>query len=266
MASFILFKGGITILTIIKDGYNVDLKQLNLECIDFSVQSINGEHSFDKVQGQDGIANIDTTYNERNLFGEFHLETDSIDEFLTKRDEVYKLFSQRNELTIIDNEQPHKKWIVQVSEPFIIDNDLSATNAIFNINFVSKSIYAYGEKVKETITTDESTFIIYNSGDTEIEGNQHHLLITFKGNSEKLRIRNNYNDTQFQYLKTTENNDTIKLDRVYPYKNNKSIFEDTEYKRKNYGYITLERGSNQFNIYGVTGKYTVTFEFIPLYI
>lgn len=256
----------ITILTITKGGYKVDLKQLNLECIDFSIQSISGEHSLDKVQGQDGIANIDTTYNERHLFAQFYLETDTIDEFLDKRDEIYKLFRQRDELTIVDNEQPHKKWTVQVNEPFIIDNELSATNAVFDINFISKSIYAEGEKVKETITTDKDTFTVFNDGDTEVEGSQHYLLLTFEGKSDKFRIKNNYNDTQFQYLKKTKSNDVIKLDRVYPYKNNKNIFEDTEYKRKNYGYIKLERGSNQFKIYGVTGEYTVTFEFVPLYI
>lgn len=256
----------ITILTIIKNNYEVDLSALNLECIDFTIESLNAEQEYDKVEGQDGMANIDTVYNERYLHGEFYLKTDTVEEFLDKRDEMYKLFRQRDELTIIDEEQPHKRWKVNVAEPFVIDNELSATNAVFEVTFVSKTIYAFGETVAETITTDENTFIIFNDGDFEIEGNQHYIIITFEGKSDKFRLKNNYNETQFQYLKKTENNDVIKLDRVYPYKNDANIFADTEYKRENYGYITLERGSNEFNVYGVTGEYTVTFEFVPLYI
>ena len=251
----------VIILSIIKNGYEVDLDSLGLECINFEVESLSPEHTYSTVQGNDGLARIDTVYNARSIFTEFYLKADNNDDFIAKRDEIYKLFRQRDELTIIDNRQPHKRWIAQVESPFIIDNELSPNNDVFEVQFISKTIYAHGEPVTEVKTTDTNKFIVFNDGDFEIDGRYHALTMTFTGVSDKLRIRNNMNNSQWQYLGTTELGDVIKLERVYPYKNNTNIYEDT-----NKGYISLNEGSNEFEVFGATGDYTFKFEFIPLYI
>lgn len=251
----------IIILTIIKNGYSVDLEQLGLECIDFIVESLNPEHSYSKVQGQDGYANIETTYNGRTMRARFYLQANDNDDFINKRDEIYKLFRQRNQLTLIDERQPYKKWNAQVESAFTISEELSPSNAIFEVQFISKTIYAFGDEVTVNKETSTNKFIVFNDGDFEIDGKEHHLLITFTGQSHSLRIRNNMNNTQWQYYDDTDVNDTLTLERVYPYKNNINIFDDT-----NAGYIILERGSNEIELFGATGDYDISFKFIPLYI
>ena len=234
---------------------------MGLECIDFIVESLNPEHSFSKVQGKDGFADINITYNGRKIRARFYLHANNNDDFINKRDKVYKLFRQKDELTLIDKRQPHKKWNVQVESPFTIAEELSPNDAIFDIQFISKTICAFGDKVTVTKDTTTNKFIVFNNGDFEIDGREHYLIITFKGQSDKLRIRNNMNGTQWQYLGTTQNNDVLKLERVYPYKNGEDIFEET-----NAGFIILERGSNEIELFGASGDYDVSFEFIPLFI
>ncbi len=251
----------ITIITIIKNGYEVDLQAIGLRCLDFIVESLSPEHTYSTVQGADGIANIDTVYNGRAILAKFYLKADNNDDYLTYRDEVYKLFRQRDELTIIDNRQPHKHWNVQVSAPFTIGNELSPNKGVFELELISKTIYATGELYQETFTPTNNKFIIFNDGDFEIDGTQHHLIITFQGASDKFRIRNNLNSSQWQYLKETTEIDELKLERVYPYKNSKDIYEDTSG-----GYLILERGSNEIQVFGAIGEYTVSFEFLPMYI
>lgn len=251
----------ITIITIIKNGYEVDLQSLGLKCLDFIVESLSPKHTYSTVQGADGIANIDTVYSGRAILAKFYLAAESNDEYLMYRDEIYKLFKHRDTLTIIDNRQAHKRWNVQVSAPFTIDNELSASKGVFDLELISKTIYATGELYQETFAPTNHKFIVFNDGDFEVEGTQHHLVIKFNGASNKLRIRNNYNNTQWQYLGGTTESDELELERVYPYKNSKDIYEDT-----NGGYLILERGSNEIQVFGATGDYTVTIEFMPLYI
>lgn len=251
----------ITILKIIKNGYEVDLKSLGLKCLDFIVESLNPEHTYSTVEGADGIADIDTVYDGRIIHLKMFLKANNNNDYLSKRDQIYKLFKQRDELTLIDNRQPHKRWVAQVEEPFTIGNELSPIAGVFEIQLISKTIYAHGESVTISKDTDTNRFIVFNDGDFKIDGRQHDLTMIFKGQSDKLRVKNNTNDSQWQHLKTTDTDDVIKLERVYPYKNNTNIFEDT-----NGGVIELEQGSNEIEILGAIGDYEIEFTFSPLYI
>lgn len=248
-------------LMIIKNDKEVNLDELGLECIDFIVESLNPTHTYGRIQGNDGIARIDTIYEGRTIRAVFHLSANDNDDFIIKRDEIYKLFKQREELTLIHNRQSHKRWIVQVETPFVIDNELSPSNDIFELQFISKTIYAFGGLTTAIKRTDDNKFIVTNYGDFIIDSREHNMIMSFKGKSESLHIRNNTNGTEWQYTGATKDNDSLELKMVYPYKNGVNIFEDT-----NSGYFELERGENEIEILGATDDYSINFEFNPMYI
>lgn len=251
----------IIILTLIKNGDEIDLEKMGLECIDFIVESLNPLHEFNVIQGNDGIARIDTTYDARTIHTKFYLHADGNDDFITKRDQIYKLFRQRDELTLIHKKQSHKRWIVQLKTPFVIDNELSPNDDLFELEFISKTIYALGGLTTAIKRTDNNKFIVTNHGDFIVDGREHNLNMSFKGKSDKLHIRNNTNGTEWKYTGTTTATNSIELKMVYPYKNGVNIFENT-----NSGYFELEQGENEIETLGAIDDYSISFEFNPLYI
>jgi hypothetical protein len=246
-------------LTVIKNGYPVDLDDYNLQCLSFQVDSLEPEHTYESIQGKDGQVHNGTTIGSRLIHTRFLFQVDRYEQFHDKKDDVYTLFNPKDELILIDERQPHKQWTAR-AESFVIDNAEMATWKEFELDFLSTSPYA--EATEATVTTSTSNnFIVYNNSSIRIDPREYDLQITFTGESDKLRIVNNLNGTQWQYNGTTASSDTIKLDSVYSYKNDESIFKDT-----NYSCIELEKGSNEIQIYGATGDFQITFEFIPLHI
>jgi hypothetical protein len=247
-------------LTVIRKGYEVDLTEYGLDCLSFQVESLIPNHETNQNEGVDGLSIDGTTYEARTIYTRFLFKVDSYDEFHDKRDQVYKLFKPKNKLTLIDNRQPHKQWHVQAESDFIINEDESLVGCEFELEFISPEPFA--EATKKTVTTaSTNTLNVFNEGDEIVDGRKHDLVIQFTGQSDNLRIVNEQTGDSWQYFGTTNADDTIRLESVYAYKNDESIFKDT-----NYSVLTLEEGSNGIQIYGATGDYNIKFEFTPLYI
>ncbi|MBP1967967.1 hypothetical protein J2Z83_000059 [Virgibacillus natechei] len=269
-------------LTIIKNGYEVDLSELGLDCLSFQVDSLSSEHNNENIEGKDGQVDNGTTYSSRMIHTRFLFKVDSHVDFHDKKDEVYKLFESKVELILIDERQPYKRWKVKVNSDFIIDNEESPSWKEFEVDFISFSPYA---ESRETMTTTRNTrvteyyflkntqvnqnqqvdetgsFYVFNTGTISIDPRQYNLLIKFTGASDRLRILNRMNDTQWQYYGTTTTSDVLTFRNTYVDKNDESVFRDT-----NYGFIELEVGSNELQIYGATGDWEIYFEYRPLYI
>lgn len=268
-------------LSIFLNGNEVDISDYDLTCLRFQPESIEPNHETEMVEGVDGYVDIDTIYTGRKIHSVWWLQTDNHVKFHEQKDEIYKLFVPKNELVIIDHRLPHKHWKVQTESSFMIDNEEGATFKEFDIPLISKSTYAFSEEkviaTKDTTKHDyyflsanqiteveqitNNRFSIFNPGEIHLDGRWHSIVFKFKGASDKLRIVNNITGDQWQYLGTTTASDEIILDQVYPYKNGTNIFTDTDH-----GAITLVPGANDFQVFGASGDYEISFEFRPLYI
>lgn len=247
-------------LTIIDGNKTINLEELDLTCLSFQVEPLEANHEMGTVEGVDGYADIDTNYNGRHLYSRWFLKVSDRSEFHGIKDKIYSLFAPKKELILIDSRQPFKKWTARVESQTRIDDEEGSTFKVFEVIFVSKNVYAESaEPYKETFTTNQ--FVVFNDGEEIIDAREHQLVIKFKGASDKLRIRNESTGSQWQYLKTTTVSDELVLDQVYPYKNDKNIFTDTDH-----GAITLATGSNDIRVYGASGNYEISFEFLPLYV
>jgi phage-related protein len=245
---------------IIDEFTSVNLKQLGLTCLSFQVEPLEAEHETESVEGADGYTDIETTYNGRKLYSRWFFRVGEYGDFHDIKDKIYRLFAPKKELVLIDERQPFKQWHARVEAQDRIDNDKSPMWKEFEVNFISKHVYAAAvDLYNETFTTN--AFTVFNAGTETIDAREHELLITFKGTSDKLRIVNNSTGDQWQYFGTTSANDTIKLDQVYPYKNGSNIFGNT-----NHGAITILPSSNNFSVFGASGSYSIKFEFRPMYI
>ena len=100
-----------------------------------------------------------------------------------------------------------------------------------------------------------------NAGDVYLDARVDNIDITFKGVSSKLRVVNETTDTQWQYLKTTSTDDEIYIDSIYPYKNDKNIFSDT-----NFGALEFAVGSNKIKVYGTSEDFTLKITHNDLFI
>ena len=98
-------------------------------------------------------------------------------------------------------------------------------------------------------------FTIYNAGDISIDPRKVDLEITFIGNSNNLKIINHTNDTVWQYNGSTTKSDKIVIKGIESFKNNTSIFSQTNKKL-----ITLVKGNNDIEIQGAT-DFTISFDF-----
>lgn len=101
-----------------------------------------------------------------------------------------------------------------------------------------------------------STFEILNGGDIAINPRYLSMIVSFKGASTNLKIKNLTTGDMWSYTGTTTVSDTIKLDGIRSTKNGLSIFRDSNRKL-----IALAPGWNEFVITGASGALEITFDF-----
>ncbi|MED1407766.1 phage tail family protein, partial [Bacillus mycoides] len=190
-------------------------------------------------------------------------------------DEVFKVFDSRKAFYIIDKRNSGKQWLVKCGSDYEIDQQ--RIYGFFDIQFISSSPFAESIgttldplsidssiwQVGQGLTTEDlgyvhttPSFRIYNAGVIPIDPRRMPLLITFKGASTNLKIRNKTTGDEWSYTGTTTANDTIRLDRVRSTKNSLSIFRDTNRKL-----ISIESGWNDFEITGATSPFSISFDF-----
>src|SRR5690625_1353199 len=182
-------------------------------------------------------------------------------QYAYKRDEVYSLFESTEPFYVIEKRKPGQRWLVRIEQPYspeqirkygLIDVELIAFSGhAESIGTTLQS--ATFENLKDmpvTYTDYENIhavkFKVYNAG-KKIDPRSIHdyLKITYKGNSENLRIENKTTGDVWQYMGTSLLNDTIILEGIRSTKNGLSIFRHT-----NKRLITLAPGWNEFEISG----------------
>jgi hypothetical protein len=258
------------------DGTQYLLSDYNISIVDFKIDSPSPRFEWESIDNRDGLIDLGTTYAERTLRGSFEFVAEDFGDFPLLRNEIFRIFDSREAFYIIDSREPGKRWLVKAGG--FSPDQLIANRGKFSIEFISPSSYAesigttldpltfdaqvwqtgQGLILDETMYTQSSTtFQIYNAADgVMVNPRKVPLLITFKGVSTNLQIKNLTTGDTWAYTGSTIASDTIELNRVRTLKNGVSAFANTNHKL-----ITLAPGYNDFQLLGATGSFTISFSF-----
>lgn len=243
------------------NGDMIDLDDLGIRTRDFIVQSPTYEHVTESVPGMDGLVDLGTMKGARIITCSFRFTAKDWIDFGAKRDEVFDLLESTDPLYLIEKRNIFKRWLVKVADSYEIPQRNVYGN--FEINFIAFKGVAESIgtttmastfnnlqdlPVEYTDYTDihATKFKIYNPGKKiNPRSINDFLKITYKGNSDNLRIKNVTTGDEWAYQGTTNLSDVIVLEGIRPTKNGLSIFRQTNKK-----IITLEEGWNHFEIIG----------------
>lgn len=264
------------------NGVAYSFKEHGIKVLDFVAHSPSPRHELETIEGMDGAVDLGTTYGPRILSGSFMMKAKDNLDFPLLRNEIFKILDSREQFYLIDSREAGKRWRVKVSDSFSMEQ--IKRHGTFNFEFFSPFPYAesigttldpktfdaelwqvgQGLMVDETkYTHTTKTFRVYNAGDVTINPRKHPLVIEFKGSSLNLSIKNLTTGDEWKYTGSTAPLEVIKLDGVRSFKNDVSIFGDTNRKL-----ITIQPGWNDFEITGPIGfdGFNISFSFRFLYI
>lgn len=240
----------------------VNLRDLGLSFLSFNVQSLSSDLSTESFQGADGDYITENQYKGRRIEAVMYYRKDNYIDFQNGKSEIYKLLNGKQKLLMVDERlDTLKVWEVVVEDDYTLDNEQTHYTKEFEITLFSESTYAHAIDYTETIINDTEG-IVFNAGDVYLDGREHEIEFTFKGMSSKLRVVNETTDTQWQYLKTTEADDEIKVVSTYPFKNGEDIFNDVS----QFDVLEFATGSNTLKIYGADGDFILKVKHKDLFI
>jgi hypothetical protein len=257
------------------NGTIYNLSELGVIVNSFNVEAPSPIHYRERIEGRSGYVDLGTEYDGRKLQAKLTmLAVDNLD-FSLLRDELFRVFDSRESFYLLPSETPGKRILVKYDSPY----SLSRTGSLGEFEIVFSSESAYFESIGTTIdpltfdsekwqtgqglTLDEmmythssTSFQIYNAADgVTIDPRQLPLLITFKGASTNLQIKNLTTGDTWALTGSTIAGDTLILDGVRSFKNGVSVFGDTNRKL-----ITLAPGYNDFQIVGAS-SFTISFSY-----
>lgn len=257
-----------------KEGEKIDTSDI-LKLLSFIPSPPIRSSNFQKIEGRPGALLISNDLDSRPINVKMSFLARDTGDFILKRDKVFALFDSEDFYYLIDSWQPFKRWKV-VCEDFnpeyhalrlgIINLTFTAFDGVSESNASTQTPFTFeadawgigenmiGEDLKYTF--HEQNFRVYNAGDFEVDPRTKPFLITFNGASRNLRIANLTTGDIWSYTGDTRPTDTIKIDRIYSYKNDTSIFRDTNHKL-----ITLAEGWNDFVVSGTLAFFEIKFDF-----
>jgi phage-related protein len=256
-----------------KDGNVIDLHEdKNIWVNSFRIISPTPEHVTEKVDGRHGSVPLETLLGERKVHAKFSVEAANQEEFDLLRDELFRIFNPLNKFYIIRDLQPGKRMEVSVNSDFNLDY-LTLEDGEFELDFVMHSPYM--ESVITTLNPNqlegyvqmstfeevkyrfsETTFRVWNEGDITLDPRVQSLVIVFEGVSSGLAITNLTTGDEWKYNGSTLEGNIIRIDGIRSFKNDVSIFGQTNRKL-----ISLVPGWNEFEITGVTDPFEISFDF-----
>lgn len=263
-----------TTLTIQREGktpIRLD-ENIGLIFLSFVIDPPTPTTSTDDISGVDGSHVGETTYGTRGMTARFLLIAEDKYKYAAAEADVIRLFDSKDYFYLVDEDRPDLQWKrVKLSDKITFDRQgpCLATVTISMVSYYPYALYTgtLSDLANElgfpaaavTQSFTSTTFSLYNMGDTKVDPRVHDVLITFKGASNGLKIENLTTGDEWSYTGTTEATDTVKLDTVFAYKNDQSIFANTDH-----GLLTLSKGENQIKISNSTGSIQVDFSF-PTY-
>ena len=194
---------------------------------------------------------LDKHLNSRQLVAEFMTLSNDYRDSLRLRDEIYELIGHGDEIFISDLNVPGKWWRVLVEEwtPEHASRRVSKVDLpLVCMSGLSESINFINKKYSST------SFNFKNGGNQLIDmTKQNETEITFKGASTNLTITNETTGDVWQYNGTTTELEIIKLKGVQAFKNDSSIFGQTNKKL-----LSFAVRNNEFTVSGASGEFELT--------
>ncbi|MGM0807521.1 MAG: phage tail family protein [Bacillota bacterium] len=231
--------------------------------------------NYERIDGRHGDIRVGKEFGARPIKASCSLFAFDTIDYPLLRNELYKLFMAHEQMYLIIDAEPKKRWKVDVTSSFLPDR--LGTYGTFDIQFnapmgMSESIgttldaftfesgvwqVGSGVSLSENDYTHETnTFNIYNASDEIINPRFIPLRIEFKGSSSSLSITNNTTGDNWRYNGSSASGDTILIDGVRSIKNGLNIFGSTNKKL-----VSLAPGNNSFTLSGTVSPFTISFEF-----
>ncbi|MGO4887063.1 phage tail family protein [Anaerobacillus sp. MEB173] len=261
---------------VVKGDKVYDLWDMGVIVNSFIVESPSPVHNVETIEGRHGHVNMGMTYEGRRIHTRITMNAKDNESYLLLRNELFRLFDSLQSFYIQPDNEKSRQYLVKTDSTYSFER--FANSGETSITFVSASPFA--ESISTTLDpltfrndhkindmglqlTEKdyihttNTFSIYSSSDTITDPREHSLIITFKGASNNLQIKNNTTGDTWQYNGTTMSEDIIVLDGIRMFKNGTSIVRDTNKKL-----ITLASSSwNEFEISGTQGEFEISFDF-----
>lgn len=256
------------------NGKLLDLDKAGLRTKDFIVSSPSYAHENEKIEGGHGVEDLESTIEPREITGVFRFLAKDWMDFGLMRDDIFRLFKSDESFYITEARNKGKRWLVKVDSsfqipqkgmfgdfevPFLGIKGLSeSTGTTLDPRTFDSELWQVGQGLKAEdlkYTHDTNEFQIYNAGDETVDPRQMDLVIKYHGSGSNLRITNHTTGDVWQFNESFTDS-TIKLDGIYSYKNDISIFGNTNKKL-----ISIAPGFNDFSVEGTEGSFLISFDF-----
>lgn len=253
----------------------IETEEYGIKLLTYSISSPSPRVVTEEIENRDGHVELGTTFGGRKIRASFFMRSYDMLDYTLLRNEVFRLFMTK-ELFYLHDPKQKKRWLVRAANEFDIEK-ISPTGGKFEIEFISPSPYAESIgttldpltfdaelwQIGQGLVGDDliyrhitSSFRIYNAGDVTVDPRCFPLVISFKGASTNLKIKNNTTGDEWEYSGTTAAGDTIELNGIRSLKNGSSILSQTNRKL-----INLVPGWNDFTLTGATNPFEISFDF-----
>ena len=231
---------------------SIDMHREGIWVEDIKIPAIIPEHYSESVEDMDGSFYFSTHLKERPItaFLQFEiLDGTSISAYNRR---LSGLFNPMEHYYLVMDEDPSIRYGVRVNSGFEID-ELSWEDGKFDIEFIMfNPLRESINLVKKSYTVP--TFTFKNEGNQVIDPRKKkETEIMFKGASINLTVTNNTTGDVWQYNGSTTPTDIIQLKGVQAFKNDTSIFGQTNKKL-----LTIAVGNNEFTVSGASGDFELT--------
>lgn len=241
----------------------------------FNVSEPNVDYDTEKVDGRSGLILLDRTYGSRTLDVRCSVSVMTPQELPLMMRQLGGLFRKHKTFYLLPDSDPGIRWVVSSDGPE--SKQQVGSFGEFTLRFTAwqpfaesrgtsldalewvGGMWSWGQGLEwgaGTASFTTTSFTVNNAGNVPLDPRQLPFVLTVKGASTDMRIRNLTTGDDWQYFGTTGASDTIRLDGVRPTKSGLAIVRDTNRKL-----ITLAPGANNFTITGMTGAVEATFYF-----
>jgi hypothetical protein len=233
------------------EGSMIDMEGLGLLGLKLQIPSPSYNTITQGIDGRGGITVMDRLLEPRKLSAQFITMADDYTDSLNLRNSLYRVLGNGKPFYIVESKISSKRWKVYLDEWTPERQNIKVHT--FEIPLLTENGFS------ESITTHTSaygtsSFEFNNAGDITIDPRIHsEAQIQFSGASTNLVIRNNSTGDEWSLTGTTTSGDTILLIGVKTLKNGVSIFGQTNKKL-----LTIAPGSNDFELVGASGGFTLT--------
>lgn len=232
-----------------KNERKMNLETLGLLGLKLSVPSPSYTVEKEAVEGMDGEIEVSRRLNPRTLTGHFWSKSSDYRDSLEKRNALYGLLGNGEQYFVEESNNPGKRWKVKIGDwdPNRVNSRIQEIEVPMTADAgVSESVNLHEKYFSDTL------FQFHNEGSKEINMRKQAVTeIEFRGPSTGLQLTNKTTGEVWKYTGSTTSNDVILIKGVRSFKNNISIFGQTNRKMLSFapGWNEIEvSGSTEFDL------------------